>query len=188
MAALDLREVTDFLNTVNVEEGTDELATASAFARWLRPDRADVSRVSTPQLDLARRLRSALRSAAERHHDAAPPDRETNEELDALAGRLLLRVRIDDVGRPALAPAAGGVAGYLAGVLGAVATDPAGWARLKICPDDRCRWAFLDESRNGSRRWCSMEVCGNRSKTRRYRQRAARDGLDSDHATTGTSR
>jgi predicted RNA-binding Zn ribbon-like protein len=188
MAALDLLDVTDFLNTVKLEEGTDELATASVFARWLRPERADVSRVPPTQLDLARRLRAALRSVAELHYDGAPPDRATKQELDALARRLLLRVGLDDHGRPVLVPAASGVPGYLAGVLGAVVSDPAGWARLKVCPAASCRWAFVDESRSGSRRWCSMEVCGNRSKARRYRQRAARDASDSVHATTGTSR
>jgi predicted RNA-binding Zn ribbon-like protein len=41
--------------------------------------------------------------------------------------------------------------------------------RLKQC--DGCGWLFLDESRNRSRRWCDMSVCGNRAKARRYYQR-----------------
>lgn len=36
----------------------------------------------------------------------------------------------------------------------------------------RCGWLFLDTSRSGKRRWCSMETCGNRAKARRYYQRA----------------
>jgi predicted RNA-binding Zn ribbon-like protein len=40
--------------------------------------------------------------------------------------------------------------------------------RVKVCGDDRCGWLFLDTSRNRSRRWCSMEDCGNRAKARRY--------------------
>ena len=31
-----------------------------------------------------------------------------------------------------------------------------------------CRWLFLDRSKNHSRRWCDMRICGNRSKTRRF--------------------
>jgi predicted RNA-binding Zn ribbon-like protein len=31
-----------------------------------------------------------------------------------------------------------------------------------------CGWLFVDESRNGSRRWCSMKDCGNRAKARRH--------------------
>ena len=39
--------------------------------------------------------------------------------------------------------------------------------RLKMCGN--CRWLFLDRSRNGSRRWCSMDECGVHTKMRRYR-------------------
>ncbi len=48
--------------------------------------------------------------------------------------------------------------------------------RIGQCADDRCGWLFLDTSRNRSRRWCSMEACGNRAKARRHykRQRAGR--------------
>ena len=42
--------------------------------------------------------------------------------------------------------------------------------RLKICPN--CQWLFLDRSRNRSRAWCDMAVCGNRAKaSRHYRRR-----------------
>jgi predicted RNA-binding Zn ribbon-like protein len=44
--------------------------------------------------------------------------------------------------------------------------------RLKTCGN--CRWLFLDQSRNHSRRWCSMNVCGGTLKMRRYRARARR--------------
>jgi predicted RNA-binding Zn ribbon-like protein len=48
--------------------------------------------------------------------------------------------------------------------------DDARRARLRICPN--CNWLFLDRSRNGSRLWCDMAVCGNRRKARRhYRKR-----------------
>jgi predicted RNA-binding Zn ribbon-like protein len=40
--------------------------------------------------------------------------------------------------------------------------------RVKICPADDCRWAFYDASRNRSRQWCSVEVCGNRAKARAH--------------------
>lgn len=39
--------------------------------------------------------------------------------------------------------------------------------RLRSCP--RCGWLFLDTSRGGKRRWCSMQVCGNREKVSRHR-------------------
>ena len=40
--------------------------------------------------------------------------------------------------------------------------------RIGACSDETCRWLFLDLSRNRSRRWCSMEDCGNRAKARRH--------------------
>lgn len=44
--------------------------------------------------------------------------------------------------------------------------------RLKLCSNPHCRWAFRDESKNRSRRWCSAEACGNVAKLRAYRSRA----------------
>ena len=40
--------------------------------------------------------------------------------------------------------------------------------RLKKCPSADCGWIFLDTTRNGTRRWCAMTVCGNRAKARRH--------------------
>ncbi|HHZ10441.1 MAG TPA: hypothetical protein GX405_16855 [Rhizobiales bacterium] len=46
--------------------------------------------------------------------------------------------------------------------------------RIRICAN--CNWLFLDRSRNGSRIWCDMAVCGNRQKARRhYGRRKAED-------------
>lgn len=43
--------------------------------------------------------------------------------------------------------------------------------RLRPCAADGCQRWFLDTSKSGRRRWCSMERCGNRAKAERYRQR-----------------
>ena len=43
------------------------------------------------------------------------------------------------------------------------------WRKIRICPN--CNWLFSDRSRNGSRLWCDMSVCGNRHKARRHYQR-----------------
>lgn len=41
--------------------------------------------------------------------------------------------------------------------------------RVKVCPGlGDCGWLFLDTSKSGRRRWCSMDSCGSRSKMRRY--------------------
>jgi predicted RNA-binding Zn ribbon-like protein len=44
-------------------------------------------------------------------------------------------------------------------------------ARLKLCANPDCRTAFVDESRNRSRRWCASTGCGNRLRVRRHRER-----------------
>lgn len=47
-------------------------------------------------------------------------------------------------------------------------TTPAELARVRTCGDETCGQLFLDESKNGSRMWCSMRDCGNRAKARRH--------------------
>ena len=46
-----------------------------------------------------------------------------------------------------------------------------GVAQIKTCDVDTCRWLFLDTSKNHTRRWCNMRVCGNRMKARRFQAR-----------------
>jgi predicted RNA-binding Zn ribbon-like protein len=70
---------------------------------------------------------------------------------------------------PALVPVEGGVRGGLA--LIAAAVTAVSWDRIKVCTEITCQWAFIDSSKNRSRSWCSMRVCGNRTKTRAYRAR-----------------
>ena len=41
-------------------------------------------------------------------------------------------------------------------------------ARVRHCANDRCLWLFLDDSKSGTRRWCSMSACGNRAKAHRH--------------------
>jgi len=43
-------------------------------------------------------------------------------------------------------------------------------SRVRLCSAEDCDWLFLDQSKNRSRRWCDMSVCGNRSKVRRFRR------------------
>jgi predicted RNA-binding Zn ribbon-like protein len=47
----------------------------------------------------------------------------------------------------------------------------AAMGRLRSCQTETCRWLFLDTSKNHSRRWCDMKVCGNRMKARRFQAR-----------------
>ena len=44
-------------------------------------------------------------------------------------------------------------------------------ARLKQCQGHHCGWLFLDTTKSNNRRWCEMDVCGNRAKQKRRRGR-----------------
>jgi len=55
--------------------------------------------------------------------------------------------------------------------MGDLLTDRAALARVRTCSLDTCGWLFVDNSRNHSRRWCSMEGCGNRAKSRTFHAR-----------------
>jgi predicted RNA-binding Zn ribbon-like protein len=43
--------------------------------------------------------------------------------------------------------------------------------RVRACAAEDCGWWFLDDTKNASRRWCDMKICGNRDKVRRFRAR-----------------
>ena len=60
------------------------------------------------------------------------------------------------------------------------------WERFKICPADDCLRAFFDRSRNRSRTWCSMQVCGNREKARTFRKRTRAQNTGHQNSTLAT--
>lgn len=160
-----------FVNTLDIDGGSDELGAPQGLERWLR-DRRLIARgvpASGRDLALARRLRTALRGALAANHGSTP-DRAAEAALDDVCRELPLTAASSGDG---LAPATGGIRGGLAKVVAAIAVARirGTWARLKLCPDDTCQWAFYDTSRNRSKRWCSMEVCGNRNKVRAFRER-----------------
>ncbi len=49
--------------------------------------------------------------------------------------------------------------------------------RVRQCANPACQWLFLDDSKSGNRRWCSMTSCGNRAKAHRHylRQKQAQE-------------
>lgn len=53
-------------------------------------------------------------------------------------------------------------------------------ARLRHCANPKCLWLFLDDSKNGSRRWCAMQACGNRAKAHRHYLRRRMLGTGAD--------
>jgi hypothetical protein len=149
----DVDLVLDFLNTVDLEAGTDLLDDPAGWRAWLATrglsDTGSASEVRTA-------LRAAVGDPATGRSGLSA---QVTVSLDAGGPRLVS----DDVVGAVLAAAS-----RLA-VLG-------DWDRVKICPASDCRWAFFDRSRNHSRTWCSMRVCGNREKARAWRERARASG------------
>ena len=125
----------------------------------------------------AKQVRSGLRSLLAANN-GGEIDPGALEALNDATERAALIVRFGADGRAVLEASADGVEGAIGRVLVAVCVgmEDGMWERLKTCANTRCGWAFYDRSRNRSGRWCSMDVCGNRAKTRAYRRRTSERG------------
>lgn len=183
----------DFANTVDwhtsdhpgdrIGSYTDLVSWAQQAGILIPPQAAYLVRAQAArheEADLALKAARELREAIYRILTRSAAGRSPNQEdLDLLNGVLregLLRLRVvasragltlnwaeDDVLARPLWPVAWAAAQLL------VSSD---LARVKQCASaDGCGWLFLDRSKNLSRRWCDMRVCGNVDKARRHRER-----------------
>jgi predicted RNA-binding Zn ribbon-like protein len=173
-ASEGLELVRGFVNTADLEDGTNELATPSLLAQWLA-ERGIAAGEAPPTEDERLRVievREALRALLFANN-GEPLDTAAVETLNRAAGHVALSLRFGADGRPDLTPQGGGIDRALGTILAIVFASMAdgSWARLKACRADTCQWAFYDQSRNRSGQWCSMAVCGNRAKARTYRHR-----------------
>lgn len=142
----------DFLNTLDVEDDTDQLADDAGLRRWA----ADHG-VAAGERKQTQQVRDALRAIVD-GEEAPLPDLAL--PVSSSGGGVGLGART-----AAEAALASAVVLQIQGKLG----------RVRLCGGEDCRWAFYDESRNGSRQWCSMGVCGNRQKARTYRAKSHTD-------------
>jgi predicted RNA-binding Zn ribbon-like protein len=172
----DLDLIGSFVNTLHkdsVEPEVEELDSPLVLAAWMNEHGiASVEDLDAQDLGSAIQFREALRKLL-RTNNGSRLDRESLKALREAAQEGLIRIEIDQTGRAVAAPAHHGLGSLFARLLAAVADSQAAgrWERMKTCADDDCEWAFYDSSKNRSRTWCSMEVCGNRAKTRAYRAR-----------------
>jgi predicted RNA-binding Zn ribbon-like protein len=167
-----LRLVQRFVNTVDHEHEREFLATPLELTEWIAE--AGLGRGTTAtgaDLRRAHALREALRELLVANGEGGPPPPAATAVVNRTARAARLALELAPSGRPVLTPAAAGVPGALGQIVAvAVAAMLDGsWTRLKACRN--CTWAFYDYSRNRSAAWCSMSICGNRLKTRRYRRR-----------------
>ena len=157
-----LELVRSFANTLDPEHGREMLYSPARLHDVLVGlgllERG--TRVSQRDLAAAHDLRDRVRALALANNGVA-----TDLALEAS-----LTVHVDDRSAALNAPL-DTVDGALAELVGIVytATVDGTWLRLKACRRDVCHWLFYDHSRNRSGVWCSMAVCGNRTKTAAYR-------------------
>jgi predicted RNA-binding Zn ribbon-like protein len=164
-----------FVNTADLEPGTEQLIDPNALSEWLvaRGLMAPAHPVDQADLKHAVAVREAIRGAigANSGGSVYPVDVAT---LNGAISASRLRPRFGPDAKARLEPDVAGVEGALGRIVAAVfaAMNEEGWSRLKLCGSQTCRWVFYDQSRNHSSRWCRMASCGNRQKAKRFRQRA----------------
>ncbi|MGW3961533.1 CGNR zinc finger domain-containing protein [Amycolatopsis sp. NPDC005003] len=166
------RRCLDFIRTLRYRgtpSETEELPDASAWGAWIDqfgPFSAPVRPASAGE---ARAVREAI------HELLTGPARPSTRQL-------LNRTAALPVPAPALTPSgelrwqaedpASAMLALLARDALELVTSPE-FARVRRCEGARCGALFLDTSRPGTRRWCSMDVCGNQAKKSTYRAKAA---------------
>jgi predicted RNA-binding Zn ribbon-like protein len=176
-APAELELVRAFVNSADLEQGTDEFQNSAALAGWLArhglldgaagPVSADVVRAVA--------LREALRTVLLSNTQGTPVPSAASQTLDMAARRARLRLRFAPGGATVLESESDGVDGALGRLLAIVhdSITRGTWTRLKACRLPSCEWAFYDHTKNRSGAWCNMDVCGNRAKARAYRERRA---------------
>jgi predicted RNA-binding Zn ribbon-like protein len=169
-----LRLVQRFLNTNDREGGRDAFADVAGLERWLRASGLRTGRLDANDRERAVELREALRALLLANNGVAL-DPHALETLNAEIRRSGAETRIT-AGGPQLEPRGRGLdaaMGHLLALVFAAMVDGS-WRRLKACRRDVCQWVFYDRSKNSSGTWCTMEICGNRAKTRTYWRRHGR--------------
>ena len=175
----------DLLNTTmrSGEARRDLIANEDSFAQWLQAaglhiDRAkSLSALKSEVHSFRETLRAAFEGLSMQHSLPGAVMAAINQRLDAGCAKLHLHqdmsgVRLQEIFDPGTA-----------GPCGVIASDFARFvcnsesARLRRCSNPVCTMVFYDTSKNNTRRWCTMSICGNRDKVARFRARKS----DSSH-------
>src|SRR4029077_18000382 len=170
--------VIDFVNTLDVETGVDELASVEGHSTWFSARgliEARDAKASERDRKRAIELREALRELMLAHTDGERAEG-AGAALDRAARAGVLTVRFGADGSAQVGAHGTGFERALARLLIPIVAAGAdgSWERVKACRADDCEWAFYDRSRNRSGVWCDMAVCGNRTKVRAFRARGRR--------------
>ena len=144
----------------------------AALRKWFDAHPADAATVFSETIEIRETLYRLLHSVAAKSAPASEDLRRLNGALGEAAPRASLDRADKSFGKSfgwkvEVRPTA---AGMLAPVLWSAADILVGpdSARLRECANGKCLWLFFDDSKNGTRRWCSMQACGNRAKAHRH--------------------
>jgi predicted RNA-binding Zn ribbon-like protein len=163
----------DFLATLGRRAGSplERLAVPADLSRWFaEAGIAAAPRVSRELLDDARELREAIRRVLECAREGRPA---TASDLRLVNKWARSPVAAPQIGRDFACVSVGPdpVTGALAHIARESVELVTGPDRDRVRTCAGCTLLFIDRSRPGTRRWCSMERCGNRNKTAHYRQK-----------------
>lgn len=180
----ELANLYDFANTLDVRhfvhhrvmhEQGDELSSPRELGSWMsqRDMLLAGTRISPAMFETALQFRAALRDYLQRDPAERGKDKEALRALNGLIGLFPLAaelrgkegVTLKAVREDALA----GLSQVVAELYDAYRNGTLD--RLKMCASDECRRVFFDRSKPATRRWCMSNLCGNRIKTRNYRER-----------------
>jgi predicted RNA-binding Zn ribbon-like protein len=168
--------VQSFVNTRDLEFGTDLLADAATASEWLRESGllGPEGTAGAAELRAAREFRESIRALLAHNSLGAAPAAGGLGPLEAAARASRPRLTIDPAGRVELGPGPGGrLAEGLTRLLLIIrdAQRDGTWSRLKVCGNPDCLWAFYDRSHSRRGTWCDMASCGNLIKNRNLRAR-----------------
>ncbi len=176
-----LANLYDFANTLDVRHFThrgvphrqhDELASADDLVAWMtqrKLARSD-AKVTPAMFEAALGLRASVRDYLQ--HDPAER-RNAARKLNAAIACFPLRAELGDERGAALRPTRDDALAGLSAVVAELydGARDGSLDRLKMCAAEECRSVFYDRSKPATRRWCMSTLCGNRIKTRAYRER-----------------
>jgi predicted RNA-binding Zn ribbon-like protein len=150
---------------------SDSLKSAADLGRWLRAAGLGETTPDESDLALARSLREAIYALVLARVQGVQLNTSDRLTLNAIAAGHAPFVCLADDGA---ATTFGSVRQLLTGLAieAVVLIGTENCSRLRQCKSESCAVLFLDESRTGERRWCSMASCGNRAKVKSFRQRS----------------
>lgn len=142
---------------------------ADSMSAWARSNPAPAARVFNEAIAIREALYRILHAVA----SGARPAELDLATLNHMLGRTPARTALARSGESfgwrvaAMRPAAPTLLAPVLWSAGDLLTGPQ-FGRVRECANGRCLWLFLDDSKNGTRRWCSMQSCGNRAKAHRH--------------------